>query len=576
MKYLNIKLTFIEVAIYLACFTNLLIDACPTGCACVSTVVNCQYLFLTEIPEDIPSDTVQLFFDGNQISTIQRSKLSHLKSLKTLSFGSNSIVSIADDAFEDLEGLTRLYLNSNKLQRIKRTFFQNLTSLQFLQLSRVSEDASLCIDDFAFEHQGQLQQLYLANNMLLRISNDTLYGLSNLELLDLTNNNIELFSSDSFKHFTSTNPQVSFAEYTPPCCCQSKEAFLRSSTNSLSLKCKNQNASVSEGKITTMPCVKNDEANVCESYRESTCNLWPPIPEELESPSSKVAQATSSVFSQESSEVQQQFSTEYSDVSSSVSNTQASQSSLLSTFSVYSPSSRKESEITLNPTVRQSLPPTSITITSSKSREISQIRSTILYPYSSRTQVYSNEIVFSSSTAVKGESTYITEHLPDTATYSSSVHLLLTTSTVVVLIDASSSISPETCSVKECSAGCTLSITSCKCMNESGTSECPAAGEKQTGVDEGDSLQRWQIALIAGSVGFIVVFVLLFIYFKKRQRRERRKFSIHGISNNGVEMSRNNNNNNNRESDNRMTGRENNAFIIEQSPPRGNRNGEIH
>jgi len=557
--------------IILLCFTKPFMT-CPFRCVCVSRMVDCQYQFFTEIPEGIPANTVQLFFEGNQISNIQRSKLSHLKELKILSFGSNSISNIEDDAFEDLSGLTRLYLNLNKLQHIKRTFFQNLTSLQFLHLEKVSEGAPLCIDDFAFEHQTQLQQLNLANNKLIRLSNNTLYGLNNLELLDLANNNIELFSSNAFKHFTTTNSQVTFSEYKPLCCCQSKEAFSGFSTNSLSLQCKNQNVDPSEGMIAVMPCVSDGGKSICNSYRESTCDLWPPLPEELAS-TSKVTLITSSIIHPQSSDMLYS-STRYLEPNSSA-NLKVSKSIKVSTSFNFHASSLNltEPEIALTPTTTLS-PSTSITKISNKTADISHAQSTIYpsfsSPASSKSQMQSDKIL-PSETFSHSQHSLVTSP-PETYTSMSKSEFqesLPTSSTLVMVIAVNSSVTAtggQECSVKECPAGCALSVSSCKCLNESGATECIVTGEKQTGENNSGSLQSWHIALIVGSVGFIVVFVLFFVYFKKRQRRERRKFSVRASS---IEMSRNNknNNNNNRSgNDNRMSGRENNGFIIEESP----------
>ena len=113
---------------------------------------------LTQVPRDIPKESVNIFLQKNKISTI------------------------ADYTFIDNIECEDLKLDHNKLENISYKMWKGLYSLKWLDLSN---NYIKQIESKAFADLTNLQALYLAANYLKSLSEDVLpegHNLSNLKL----------------------------------------------------------------------------------------------------------------------------------------------------------------------------------------------------------------------------------------------------------------------------------------------------------------------------------------------------------------------------------------------------------
>ncbi|CAF1141757.1 unnamed protein product [Rotaria sp. Silwood1] len=145
---------------------------CPKGCKCDRTTVICRGLQLQEIPHDIPAFTTTLDLQDNLIKRISRDgNLQRLKNLRILDLRNNQLEEIDDDVFDGFDSLNQLFLNNNSLHKITTQTFNGLKNLQILNLD---------------------------SNKLTCIKNDTFINVNKLELLSLNNNQIKYIASLSF------------------------------------------------------------------------------------------------------------------------------------------------------------------------------------------------------------------------------------------------------------------------------------------------------------------------------------------------------------------------------------------
>lgn len=84
-------------------------SACPVGCSCDGTIVDCSGRGLTEVPKDIPMYTTDLLLNDNEITKIKSDGLfGRLPNLVKLDMRRNKISGIEQNAFEGAEKLSEL------------------------------------------------------------------------------------------------------------------------------------------------------------------------------------------------------------------------------------------------------------------------------------------------------------------------------------------------------------------------------------------------------------------------------------------------------------------------------------
>ncbi|KAL7408715.1 hypothetical protein ABVT39_028087 [Epinephelus coioides] len=205
-------------------------ESCPEQCDCPihwPTALYCDHRGLADIPDRLPDRTQYLFLQGNNISSLSsfflanitdlrwlildhnqlqsdkldqatlqnQSQLSyffanhnHLKSvpsalpagLKQLRLAHNQIRSISPGAFQNLHNLTLLLLQGNRLQTITEGDLKGLVSLNLLDLSGNS------LSSVPKHLPPSVQQLYLSNNTLSELDEDSFIGFLSLKYLRLS------------------------------------------------------------------------------------------------------------------------------------------------------------------------------------------------------------------------------------------------------------------------------------------------------------------------------------------------------------------------------------------------------
>ncbi|XP_022601207.1 lumican-like [Seriola dumerili] len=204
-------------------------QACPQQCDCPiqwTTALYCDHRGLADIPDNLPDRTQYLFLQDNNISSLSSSMLAnitglrwlildhnqlqsdkldqavlqnqtqlcylfanhnHLSSvpselpagLKQLRLAYNQISSISPGAFQNLHNLTVLLLQGNRLQTITKGDLKGVVSLNLLDLREN------LFSSVPRHLPPSVQQLYLSNNSLSGLDNDSFVGFFNLKYLRL-------------------------------------------------------------------------------------------------------------------------------------------------------------------------------------------------------------------------------------------------------------------------------------------------------------------------------------------------------------------------------------------------------
>ncbi|CAK6955776.1 lumican [Scomber scombrus] len=204
-------------------------QACPQQCDCPiqwPTALYCDHRGLADMPDHLPVTTQYLFLQSNNISSLFSSSLANITGLRwlildhnqlqsdkldqatlknqtqlcylfanhnllssvpsnlpaglrQLRLAYNQISSISPGAFQDLHNLTLLLLQGNRLHTITEGDVKGLLSLSHLDLS------GNLFSSVPGHLPPSVQQLYLSNNSLSRLDEDSFVGFLNLKYLRL-------------------------------------------------------------------------------------------------------------------------------------------------------------------------------------------------------------------------------------------------------------------------------------------------------------------------------------------------------------------------------------------------------
>ncbi|XP_058455658.1 relaxin receptor 2-like isoform X1 [Malaya genurostris] len=135
-----------------------------------------------------------LILSGNQITKLTAGNFLNLYYLKELDLRDNQIASLDESVFRPLQSLEILYLNENRLTRLDHCMIPRLNALRTLSLAR-NQIRTVAVDALDLPI---LEHLYLSENRLRLISNDTFRNLPNLLGLFLNDNEIKYFQLGSF------------------------------------------------------------------------------------------------------------------------------------------------------------------------------------------------------------------------------------------------------------------------------------------------------------------------------------------------------------------------------------------
>jgi len=109
------------------------VSSCPNNCTCRNNIVRCSRAGLQTIPDGIPTSTVELYLDSNELTTIPE-YINKLKNLLKLDLSFNKIRVIPPKTFDMLIKLDTLILSFNNIQCIKINSFAGLVKLRMLSL----------------------------------------------------------------------------------------------------------------------------------------------------------------------------------------------------------------------------------------------------------------------------------------------------------------------------------------------------------------------------------------------------------------------------------------------------------
>ncbi|XP_025828902.1 protein slit isoform X2 [Agrilus planipennis] len=137
-------------------------NACPNGCSCDGTIVDCSGRGLKEIPKDIPLYTTELLLHDNELGKIKSDGLfGRLPNLIKLDLRRNQIIGIEKNAFEGATQIVELLLSENKLLEIHNKMFFGLHNLKVLSLNN---NHITCVMPGSFDHLTSLHTLNLIQN----------------------------------------------------------------------------------------------------------------------------------------------------------------------------------------------------------------------------------------------------------------------------------------------------------------------------------------------------------------------------------------------------------------------------
>ncbi|XP_035662084.1 uncharacterized protein LOC118406261 [Branchiostoma floridae] len=125
------------VGVTMAAYLIAPIRTCPVNCTCTPDpfmVVICNGQDFTEIPENIPKNTVTLSLSYNKITILDLRTLYGLESLERVDFSSNKIKTI-HGSFESLKNLYIIDLSNNNIEVIPWTTFGNLSQMNLFKLT---------------------------------------------------------------------------------------------------------------------------------------------------------------------------------------------------------------------------------------------------------------------------------------------------------------------------------------------------------------------------------------------------------------------------------------------------------
>ncbi|XP_072931526.1 uncharacterized protein [Epargyreus clarus] len=191
----------------------------PNGLKIAATFEGLGLTTLSKLPPN--SQVESLRFSNNAIKTYWPDPFSDVPNLKKLSFSQNELTEITPDLFTKIDSLEYLDLSYNKITGLNPLDFKFLRrvksfSLQSNLLKRVPVEAlqpMVVLEDLDLSKNGifdlllgrpesqalkSIRRLYLNGNRIRSVVKDSFPVDNNIELLDLSNNVIEVIEENSF------------------------------------------------------------------------------------------------------------------------------------------------------------------------------------------------------------------------------------------------------------------------------------------------------------------------------------------------------------------------------------------
>ncbi|NXM99086.1 LRRN2 protein, partial [Sylvia borin] len=183
--------------------------ACPQRCVCQirpwytprsvyreAATVDCNDLFITSVPPELPEGTQTLLLQSNNIARLEQGELGYLRNLSELDLSQNSFSDVWDFGLRNMPQLLSLHLEENQLSELPDGSFSGLGNLQELYLNH---NRLRSIAPRAFAGLGSLLRLHLNSNLLRTLDSRWFQMLPSLEILMVGGNKVDAILDMNFR-----------------------------------------------------------------------------------------------------------------------------------------------------------------------------------------------------------------------------------------------------------------------------------------------------------------------------------------------------------------------------------------
>ncbi|NWI86524.1 LRRN2 protein, partial [Pitta sordida] len=191
---------------------------CPPQCVCQirpwytprsvyreAATVDCNDLFISSVPQDLPEGTQTLLLQSNNIARLEQSELDYLRNLSELDLSQNSFSDVWDFGLKDMPQLLSLHLEENQLSELPDSSFPGLGNLQELYLNH---NQLRRIAPRAFSGLGSLLRLHLNSNLLRTVDSRWFQMLPSLEILMIGGNRVDAILDMNFRPLSNLRSLV--------------------------------------------------------------------------------------------------------------------------------------------------------------------------------------------------------------------------------------------------------------------------------------------------------------------------------------------------------------------------------
>uniref|UniRef100_A0A8C3XN66 LRRNT domain-containing protein n=1 Tax=Chelydra serpentina TaxID=8475 RepID=A0A8C3XN66_CHESE len=158
---------------------------CPAACRCSSGEVDCRYLALRSVPENLPANASAVSLGYNHIAALKAHSFRSQPALQTLSLHRNVLVSIHSQALAGLGALRELDLSNNYLTVLTAETFLPLPGLVTLNMGANKLGQ---LPPEVLKALPGLQELFLHSNALRSLHASSFLNLPALRSLTLQDN----------------------------------------------------------------------------------------------------------------------------------------------------------------------------------------------------------------------------------------------------------------------------------------------------------------------------------------------------------------------------------------------------
>ncbi|XP_021153937.2 leucine-rich repeat neuronal protein 2 [Columba livia] len=182
---------------------------CPPQCVCQirpwytprsvyreAATVDCNDLFISAVPQDLPEGTQTLLLQSNNIGRLEQSELDYLRNLSELDLSQNSFSHVWDLGLKSMPQLLSLHLEENQLSELPDGSFPGLGNLQELYLNH---NQLRRIAPRAFSGLSSLLRLHLNSNLLRTVDSRWFQMLPSLEILMIGGNRVDAILDMNFR-----------------------------------------------------------------------------------------------------------------------------------------------------------------------------------------------------------------------------------------------------------------------------------------------------------------------------------------------------------------------------------------